>query len=1213
MIRFIDITTGNVFNGSKPYVFWFDKEQSVNLIYIRKICVLSTDEHLTVYLPSNNVFCLLDVAKMGEDIEMAGKKFKDLDNSGFKTFEVDSVGARYENFYVHMLYVLGRSSDAGEFREDLTIGDEVFTIGADFYNEREELSINLVNQGFEIPKAVEKAIYEFNVHEEGIDNILLNRKYKELLSEYINIIGNKGSYKSLINSLNWFEYGDLVRMLDYWKHEEPTRTILSSHELSQLVDKDIEDIMTKFHKTTYIGLYLALTRVAQDADGNISYVDSVKYWDDEVNKQWGETWESATTQKLLMDPEEIIIGDPKDRLLQIGEDNILVDNYPQNGFSPVKPEQGSNWKLLDGYFNDQGKVICREIPEPVPSIDFAASKWSVIDLSLKMTLLGNFFSTYFMPLHLDLIHSTVENIVFTNTIKMFSWTCLHRQDWNHDIESFSCDVEEKDYYISNVQSRVYPDTTFGEQYEEGVKSIDIFGVEEKDKEVYISVISVNNNNYDRTPDNDRIWMGSPYYAWNEYFTLSDHPKAHDSVYEYNIISGFMDFVGYVESVVESGGWNFDGKEDELKTYLSQRFEGPGAIIPFNCTLHHVQHGMYITDASIVVYHDGESQLHHTYNIHNDPDEVNAKPEYILISDNRTLQRNTDNDVEVDGIQYCAWNDLYTISDAPQTEDHMYKLEGERMALVDYDVIKSIYKGDRHINFNILLQDIGDYQFTVDFKCGNGMHYIRTFKFSVYDDTQQEVKMYKIIRRDWDELKNIIPADKEDLIKFMFTQLDDNDSIYRQFIATSDQSFLKKLGLNQIIIYEPQIDFANETLTYFFNFGGRILNDRNNIETFVDELNNSYPKYRFFVQERWGIKVNTIINDPVLGDNELVTKYKNSKNIAYLYELLNNLDDPTDVANYVMIIPYIFGICLQPDTNTKMIICKDKQVGVVKGNKQDIVHFSLTLNPDNGYITFDSDITNDSARVYALRVTRQETAWSEFGRTLPSNTIIDDHIHLKFEFKNTGLTKEVDIEVPRLVNLSYKVASSEYNTYKKEYIKDDYIDKTGSFHEVSGYYGLFVNKGKVNDYDITNINNGNGVGRLYLQHKFIPVFHHIEEVPDRTISQNDVVCFLPDLNMVKNDKYQIVGWTFRDATTHERIKPSSYKRKDLYWDWDEKTMGPKPNKKDQLVDPLEPMLGRYDLKKIINPGYYDVELEYDLINDHTKAHTYKSKSMFIVSK
>ena len=43
---------------------------------------------------------------------------------------------------------------------------------------------------------------------------LLEKKFKELLVNYWDVIANKGSYKSLINSIKWFEYGDILKLRD---------------------------------------------------------------------------------------------------------------------------------------------------------------------------------------------------------------------------------------------------------------------------------------------------------------------------------------------------------------------------------------------------------------------------------------------------------------------------------------------------------------------------------------------------------------------------------------------------------------------------------------------------------------------------------------------------------------------------------------------------------------------------------------------------------------------------------------------------------------------------------------------------------------------------------------------------------------------------------------------------------------------------------------
>ena len=116
-----------------------------------------------------------------------------------------------------MFYILGRSEDPGEYVGNFWINDVEYRISADFYVENEILKENLRNFESKLPESIQKAIYENNVHEELNDNILINRKNKELLMNYMSIMGNKGSYDSILNSINWFEWGDLLRLEEFWK------------------------------------------------------------------------------------------------------------------------------------------------------------------------------------------------------------------------------------------------------------------------------------------------------------------------------------------------------------------------------------------------------------------------------------------------------------------------------------------------------------------------------------------------------------------------------------------------------------------------------------------------------------------------------------------------------------------------------------------------------------------------------------------------------------------------------------------------------------------------------------------------------------------------------------------------------------------------------------------------------------------------------------
>jgi hypothetical protein len=159
--------------------------------------------------------------------------------------------------------------------------------------------------------------------------------------------------------------------------------------------------------------------------------------------------------------------------------------------------------------DDNGKQIYDS--EKNPALEHITRKWSVEDLSLKMCLLGNFYETYFMPIHLDLIHSTVEHIVFTSTIKILQDAYVSRRDFVNNIYCFDCNIKNGDvFFLEDVKARVNNSTTLGSKYGATYNDTIIVGVD------------------------------------NEVTKIND--------------------------------------EEELKTFMSQYYNGIGAIIPFECTV-----------------------------------------------------------------------------------------------------------------------------------------------------------------------------------------------------------------------------------------------------------------------------------------------------------------------------------------------------------------------------------------------------------------------------------------------------------------------------------------------------------------------------------------------------------------------------------------------------------------------------------------------------
>ena len=412
MWTFIDTITGVAYDGRPPYVFWFENGQSTNLNYVKQICIYTNKKTFNVRIDSP-IFSILKMDQLipsHERVVLNKKSYIDLND--LKTNSWTSVGYYYDNAYVHMLYILCNSQDAGQYIDDLYIDGDLYKIGADFYVINELLQSNLENFEITLPESIQRAIYEVNIHEESNDNITLNRKYKELLMNYWDIVANKGSYQSLINSLKWFEWGDLVRIEEIWRNKEPHGDVLKFFDLKTQINSYMLSQLKNLNKTTYIGLYYALYKLRNEN----KYQDSTgQEYTPPVNFKTG--FNVVNTPTGLYDDPDILPA----QLLQ--QDNIETNIT----MGDIDETDGEN-----KFFN-----------EMIPQLEHTISLWNNLDIALKMTLLGNFYQTFFMPVHLDLIHSTIEAMVFSNAIKLLNGISISRNDLFDSTKTFEMTYEYK--------------------------------------------------------------------------------------------------------------------------------------------------------------------------------------------------------------------------------------------------------------------------------------------------------------------------------------------------------------------------------------------------------------------------------------------------------------------------------------------------------------------------------------------------------------------------------------------------------------------------------------------------------------------------------------------------------------------------------------------------------------------------------------------------
>jgi hypothetical protein len=121
---------------------------------------------------------------------------------------------------------IGHQADAeGSYLTVLRIVDKTFTTGsgqvffgvyrAETEAEDERLGVMLKNIGRDVDLEQELIIRESDVNESNIDYILLNQKRKEMLLQGEQIWPYMGSYRGVVNMINWFGYYDL-RLKEYF-------------------------------------------------------------------------------------------------------------------------------------------------------------------------------------------------------------------------------------------------------------------------------------------------------------------------------------------------------------------------------------------------------------------------------------------------------------------------------------------------------------------------------------------------------------------------------------------------------------------------------------------------------------------------------------------------------------------------------------------------------------------------------------------------------------------------------------------------------------------------------------------------------------------------------------------------------------------------------------------------------------------------------------
>ena len=419
------------------YVFWIDSNNtsklSVNNFYSKPIYALYElnkdfdiedleDDYnsvldIEIYTNNSNIFKLISSRDLQKSISKEDFKLTDyvdlnmlndtdekysflktrLTNEDLycvKTTEVKTVqndtGSVEINYLMIPIYPIACAKEAGTWITNLMIHihnnsnntDEwcYISVGGEFIDEYEELIINGRNMGISLPKDILKSVYAESLYNDEYNEALFNEKMKEYMLNYMNIKGNIGNFKSAIDSLKWFGYGDRISISKLLRtdNEFKQQYILDYFDISN----DILESFKTFVATAFISLMIMINKET-DKRYPFNFHDDENNWDDLT---------LASIQPGTNIGKSFFYGENRPKMLS------LLDYYQ-------KIKIGNHDMPID---NDDEKYWYWK-----PYFDFSFN-----ELGVKIICLAYYYKKYFLPIHLNIHSTSLGYRVFANNLKL---------------------------------------------------------------------------------------------------------------------------------------------------------------------------------------------------------------------------------------------------------------------------------------------------------------------------------------------------------------------------------------------------------------------------------------------------------------------------------------------------------------------------------------------------------------------------------------------------------------------------------------------------------------------------------------------------------------------------------------------------------------------------------------------------------------------------
>jgi len=395
------------------YIFWIDSNNtsklSINNYYSRPIYALYElnkdfnvneleNDHnkiidIEIYFNDSNVFKLISSKRLQRALSNKTEKLTDYinlnifeDGEEIYNFIKDSLtnedlyciktketlkDTADINYLLIPIYPIALAKEEGTWISNLMIHihnnsndtDEwcPISVGGEFISEYEELIINGRNMGVNLPKDILKSVYSESLYNDEFNEALYNEKIKEYMINYMNIRGEIGNFKSAIDSLKWFGYGNKITIAKLLRTDNDFKQqyLLDYFDISN-------DILESFK--TFVSDALISLRIM-------------------INKESDEQYPLENTNI-----EKTFYGENKPKMIS------LIDNYEKirigNHDMPIEDDEEKYW-----YWK--------------PYFDFSFN-----ELGVKLICLSYYYKKYFLPIHLNIHSTSLGYRVFANDIKL---------------------------------------------------------------------------------------------------------------------------------------------------------------------------------------------------------------------------------------------------------------------------------------------------------------------------------------------------------------------------------------------------------------------------------------------------------------------------------------------------------------------------------------------------------------------------------------------------------------------------------------------------------------------------------------------------------------------------------------------------------------------------------------------------------------------------